>query len=283
MGGDSIDEVRNALQLCLRSMTTGCRFNIVGFGSTYESLFSNGSRAYDQSSFEKATAHVAAMEADLGGTELLPALQSVLEQTVSAELPRQVGDSDRWAGDEHRRRPRTRKSTCRHRENFHVRHRRRRQPPSGAQPGRAGGGTAEFIFPGERIEPKVLRQVARLLSPALTDVRVEWVGGDVTQAPTKIPPVFARGRLLVYGFVKAGRPSSVRLAATSPSGPLAFDVPVPEVDPGSLRTVSTLAAARGSVSWRRAVSGSPRADHSRKIGRRAAQGARSLRSASATG
>ena len=90
MGGNSIDEVRNALQLCLRSMTTGCRFNIVGFGSTYESLFSNGSRAYDQSSFEKATAHVAAMGADLGGTELLPALQSVLEQPVSAELPRQV-------------------------------------------------------------------------------------------------------------------------------------------------------------------------------------------------
>ena len=73
-------------------------------------------------------------------------------------------------------------------------------------------------------------------------MRVEWVGGDVTQAPTKIPPVFARGRLLVYGFVKTGRPSSVRLAATSPSGPLSFDVPVPEVDPGSLRTVSTLAA-----------------------------------------
>ena len=242
MGGDSIDEVRNALQLCLRSMTTGCRFNIVGFGSTYESLFSNGSRAYDQSSFEKATAHVAAMGADLGGTELLPALQSVLEQPVSAELPRQVvilTDGQVTNTDGVLALAKAHASTARI-FTFGIGAGASHHLVRGLA--RAGGGTAEFIFPGERIEPKVLRQVARLLSPALTDVRVEWVGGDVTQAPTKIPPVFAHGRLLVYGFVKTGRPSSVRLAATSPSGPLSFDVPVPEVDPGSLRTVSTLAA-----------------------------------------
>src|SRR5262245_50227708 len=34
MGGSSIEEVRNALQLCLRSMGPGCYFNIIGFGST---------------------------------------------------------------------------------------------------------------------------------------------------------------------------------------------------------------------------------------------------------
>jgi hypothetical protein len=107
---------------------------------------------------------------------------------------------------------------------------------------RAGGGTAEFIYPGERIEPKVLRQLARLLSPALTDVCVEWAGGAVTQAPVKIAPVFAGGRLLVYGFVKDHRPASVRLTATGPSGRLAFEVPVPDATKESRHTVSTLAA-----------------------------------------
>jgi Ca-activated chloride channel family protein len=107
---------------------------------------------------------------------------------------------------------------------------------------RAGGGTAEFIYPGERIEPKVLRQLARLLSPALTEVCVEWVGGSVTQAPIKIPPVFAGGRLLVYGFVKGHRPTNVRLRAAAPSGPLSFDVAVPEAAVGTGRTVATLAA-----------------------------------------
>ena len=40
---------------------------------------------------------------------------------------------------------------------------------------RAGGGSAEFIHPGERIEPKVVRQFGRLLSPAL-DRRPRLVG-----------------------------------------------------------------------------------------------------------
>src|SRR5262245_52012664 len=77
MEGSSIEEVRNALQLCLRSMTAGCRFNIVGFGSTYKALF-NESRVYDEASLAEASKYVAALDATLGGTEILPALQFVL-------------------------------------------------------------------------------------------------------------------------------------------------------------------------------------------------------------
>ena len=242
MAGTSIQEVRNALQLCLRSMTPGCRFNIVGFGSTYQSLFPGGSRAYDQSTLDTATAHVSEMAADLGGTELLPALQAVLEQPASAELPRQVvilTDGEVTNTD-----------AIMALAKAHAGHARIFAFGIGAGAShhlvrglaRAGGGTAEFIYPGERIEPKVLRQVARLLSPALTDVRVEWATATVTQAPERVPPVFAGGRLTVYGFVKHGRPSNVRLTAKGPSGPLSFDVPVPETTVGSTRTVSTLAA-----------------------------------------
>ena len=60
MEGTSIDEVRNALQLCLRSMIPGCTFNIVGFGSTYQALFPH-SRAYDEASLAEATAHVSGL------------------------------------------------------------------------------------------------------------------------------------------------------------------------------------------------------------------------------
>jgi Ca-activated chloride channel family protein len=38
MEGTSIAEVRNALQLCLRSLSPGSRFNLVSFGSTFEAL-----------------------------------------------------------------------------------------------------------------------------------------------------------------------------------------------------------------------------------------------------
>ena len=107
---------------------------------------------------------------------------------------------------------------------------------------RAGGGSSEFIYPGERIEPKVLRQFARLLSPAINDLRVEWSGGSVTQAPGDVPSVFAGGRLMIYGFVKGGRPTRARLTGTGRSGALSFDVPIDGTATAPGRIVATLAA-----------------------------------------
>ena len=57
MQGSSIEQVRNALQLCLRSMIPGCRFNIVSFGSNFEALFPE-SRPYDETSLAAASAFV---------------------------------------------------------------------------------------------------------------------------------------------------------------------------------------------------------------------------------
>ncbi len=111
---------------------------------------------------------------------------------------------------------------------------------------RAGGGAAEFIYPGERIEPKVVRQFGRLLSPALTDVRMNWGVVEATQAPSSVPPVFEGGRLLLYAFVKEIRqhvtPTTVELNARSSSGPIRFAV---AIDPSRMapgRLVATLAA-----------------------------------------
>jgi Ca-activated chloride channel family protein len=239
MAGTSTDEMRNALQLCLRSMTAGCRFNIVGFGSSYQSLFP-ASRAYDQATLELATAHVADIEADLGSTELLPALRFVLEGPRSGELPRHVvvltdGEVtntviELGAAHAHEARIFT----------FGIGYGASQHLVRGLA--RAGGGAAEFIYPGERIEPKVVRQLSRLLSPALTEVRLEWIGGTVAQAPTRMPAVFAGGRLLVYGFVKDRRPGLLRLTATTPSGPVSFEVPVPDDAAGSHGSLRTLAA-----------------------------------------
>ncbi len=91
---------------------------------------------------------------------------------------------------------------------------------------RAGGGTAEFIHPGERIEAKVMRQVSRLLSPAVTDVRLEWVGGNVTTAPSDLPPIFRNQQMLVYGLVTDAMPQAVRVSAMGPTGLLSWEVPI---------------------------------------------------------
>ena len=240
MAGTSILEARNALQLCLRSMTKGCRFNIIGFGTKLDLLFPS-SRRYDKASLEAASRHVADMEADLGGTEILPALKAALMH-VAEGLPKQIvvlTDGEVTNTDEVIALARAYATQARI-FTFGVGAGASHHLVRGLA--RAGRGAAEFIYPGERIEPKMLRQFARLLSPALTNVEVEWVGGTVTQAPTAVPTVFADGRLSVYGFVKDGRPSAVRLTATAPSGPVSFDVPVPAANEASLRSVAPLAA-----------------------------------------
>ncbi len=107
---------------------------------------------------------------------------------------------------------------------------------------RAGRGSAELIYPGERIEPKLLRLFGRLLSPALGDVALEWVGGRVTQAPVAVAPVFAGSRLLVYGLTAGARPAAVRLTANGPSGPVSHEIRLDDAPHVDGRAVATLAA-----------------------------------------
>jgi Ca-activated chloride channel homolog len=241
MDGTSIDEVRNALQLCLRSMVPGCRFNIVSFGSTFQPLFPEN-RSYDETSLEQASTHVAGLQADLGGTEILPALQFVLQQPPQPGLARQVvvlTDGQVTNTDAVLRLASAHAASARI-FTFGIGAGASHHLVKGLA--RAGGGTAEFIYPGERIEPKVVRQFGRLLSPAVTDVQLAWGGLAAIPAPVKVPPVFAGGRLVIYAFVKNLRHTTVRLTATMPSGTATFEV---HVDPARAtvgRAVGTLAA-----------------------------------------
>ena len=241
MAGESIAQVRNALQLCLRAIVPGCRFNIIGFGTRFEALFPEG-RPYDDTSLAEASAHVAALQADMGGTEILPALQFALESARDASLSRQVlvltdgqvtnTDAVLALAAEHSAHARVFSFGIGKGASHHL--------VRGLA--RAGRGAAEFIYPGERIEKKVVRQFDRLLSPVLTDVQVDWGGLQVTQAPSRIPPVFAGSRLVLYAFVDDLRPATIRLSASAASGRLAFDVPLDPGDATTGRTIATLAA-----------------------------------------
>ena len=89
MQGIVIDSARAALTLFLQSLSPGCYFNVLGFGSRYESLFPK-SVPYNQENLNKAIAHAESLQADLGGTELLSPLQYIFKQELLRGLPRQV-------------------------------------------------------------------------------------------------------------------------------------------------------------------------------------------------
>lgn len=228
MKGKSISEARNALQFCLRSLTEGNLFNIVTFGSTFRMLFPE-SRPYDDGALAQASRHVREVRADLGGTEILTPLRAVLEREPPAGLSRQlfvltdgqVTNTDDVIQLIRRHSVQTRVFT------FGIGAGASHHLVRGMA--RAGGGAAEFIYPGERIESKVLRQLGKAMAPALSNVEVDWGLLDAKQAPHYVPPVFAGGRVLIYGFLADGRAGEVNLRAVGPGGPLSFSVPV---DPG---------------------------------------------------
>ena len=90
MAGEFIKSARETLILFLKSIPPGCSFNIIGFGSNYESLFPS-SVPYNQENLDRAIHHAERVEADLGGTELFPPLQFIFGQRLLDEdLPRQV-------------------------------------------------------------------------------------------------------------------------------------------------------------------------------------------------
>ncbi len=241
MEGTSIHEATNALQLCLRSLREGCRFNIVGFGSSFEMLFPE-SRPYGNDTLQTASKAVAAMDADLGGTEILAPLQAILATAPHPEIPRQlfiltdgqVSNTEAVIGLLRKHAATTRVFT------FGIGRGASHHLVRGMA--RAGNGAAEFIYPGERIEPKVLRQLAKALAPALTDVRVDWGGARVTPAPSHLPPLFAGSRFLVYGFLAEGLPATVTLHARSARGPVAFPLALAACPVTSGSLLATLAA-----------------------------------------
>jgi hypothetical protein len=75
---------------------------------------------------------------------------------------------------------------------------------------RASRGAWEFIFPGERIEPKVLRIFEKISNKSLDDLVINWTMDGVEQAPG-LPAVFPDFPQTIFARGKA---------ATQSSGPL---------------------------------------------------------------
>ncbi|KAM5193870.1 von Willebrand factor A domain-containing protein 5A-like [Mantella aurantiaca] len=71
-----IQSAKETLVLLLKSLPLGCYFNIIGFGSCFESIFPE-SVEYTQQSMEEAVQKVNEMDADLGGTEFLQPLKKI--------------------------------------------------------------------------------------------------------------------------------------------------------------------------------------------------------------
>ncbi|ERF76411.1 hypothetical protein EPUS_06969 [Endocarpon pusillum Z07020] len=80
---NKIGALKIAMRVFLKSLPQDCHFNICSFGSTWSSLWPC-SREYSHETLDLAERHIAmSFESNMGGTELLPALQGIVRECMT--------------------------------------------------------------------------------------------------------------------------------------------------------------------------------------------------------
>jgi Ca-activated chloride channel homolog len=209
MGGSPIVQAKKALELCLRTLNPGDHFNICRFGSSFD-FFSPASLRYDETTLARALKYVHLIDADMGGTELYPPLEKLLQSPAIPGLDRQIvlltdgavsnepgiiALARHWRG-------RARIFT------FGIGQAVSQNLINGIA--QASWGAPEFISEGESIQDKVLRQFGRMASPAIMDVKIHWPACDVDLA-APVPALFDGGAVTVYGRFQGSPPREAQL------------------------------------------------------------------------
>ena len=225
MNGSSIEQARQALALCLRTLAPGDTFNICCFGSRHE-FMSRRPVEYDDASLRDALRYVARIDATLGGTEIYRPLEQILKGRLPRGRRRQVvlltdGQVSNEPAVLKMVRQRAKGSRI---FSFGIGAAASRYLVG--ECARLTGGMAEFIADGERIEPKVLRTFSRMASPCVEKLALQAHDGSIELADEQLGPVFDGEALTILARVDGLPPTQLTLRATTRDGAYTWDLPV---------------------------------------------------------
>jgi len=268
MQGESIEQARTALRLCLRNLAEGDGFQIIAFSTTYHS-FQPGLVPFTQRSLQEADAWVGALDAS-GGTEMLQPLLAATSALGKVDPKRGrilVLLTDGQVGNESEIIERVTASSAGARiytfgigtnvSDLLLRDLARRSK-----------GEVEFIHPGERIDAKVTAQFARAAATRVEGVSLRFSGVDVGElAPSELPPLVDGEPWVVYGRYTEPGIGRAELRGTLQGEAFYVEVPMELPAEATREGVAALwAAARirdledaeGSLAGRRAESNKKR-------------------------
>ncbi|XP_056364199.1 von Willebrand factor A domain-containing protein 5B1 [Oenanthe melanoleuca] len=203
MSGVNISRAKDALLVILKSLMPACLFNIIGFGSTFKSLFPV-SQAYCEESLAMACQSIRRIQADMGSTNLLSPLKWILRQPLQRGHPRLLfvltAGASAHAG---RALQLLRGHGCSTRcYSFGIGPNACRRLVQGLAA--VSRGSSEFLAEGERLQPKMIRALKKAMAPVLSDVSVEWVFPESTEvlvSPVSSSCLFPGDRLLSYSVI----------------------------------------------------------------------------------
>uniref|UniRef100_A0A8C8IM72 von Willebrand factor A domain containing 5A n=1 Tax=Oncorhynchus tshawytscha TaxID=74940 RepID=A0A8C8IM72_ONCTS len=197
---DRISSARETLLLLLKSLPMGCYFNIIGFGSSYESFFPK-SVEYSQKTMDEALQMVKEMRADLGGTEILQPLKHIYSQPCLPDQPRQLFlFTDGEVGNTKEVLDLVKTNAGSHRcFSFGIGEGASTALISGVA--KQARGHAQFITGQDRMQPKVMQSLRFALQPAVVDISVKWNVPKEVSVTLLSPPIrviFQGQRALLY-------------------------------------------------------------------------------------
>ena len=197
MAGDSIQSARSALQRILASLQADDRFSLSRFGSAVQHR-SKALWKVAPAAMAAARRWAETLQADLGGTEMNDAILSTLALPGARQCDvLLITDGDIHAIDA------VIESAEQSGHRFFV-----VGIGSSVSEGLLRrlalqtGGSCEFVAPGETVGPAIERLFARMRSPSVQDVRVEWPEGCHEHTTTELPlSVFEGDDITVFARV----------------------------------------------------------------------------------
>eukprot|EP00736_Rhodelphis_marinus_P014420 Rmarinus@m.19688 len=217
MGGQKIRQVETALKIFLRSLPVGSYFNIVWFGSRYDSVFAH-SRPYDADSMRQATKACDLLSANFGGTEIYGPLQWIFNKPLSQGCSEravllltdgQVSNTDAVCNLVSQQGGNTRVFCLGVGDG--VSH----ALVDGVA--RAGRGTALFTLTDEDVQAKVMQLTREALQPCLKNVRIDWGQPSSKTISAADTPSQPQSNNPLFGLFDASHAGNSMFQSTAPS------------------------------------------------------------------
>ncbi|NWX36652.1 VW5B1 protein, partial [Notiomystis cincta] len=203
MNGVNINRAKDALLVILKSLMPACLFNIIGFGSTFKTLFPV-SQAYCEESLAIACQSIRKIQADMGSINLLSPLKWLIRQPLHRGHPRLLflltgGAISNTGTALELLREHSGSTRC---YTFGI-------GPNACRRlvrdlAAVSRGISEFLAEGERLQPKMIQSLKKAMAPVLSDVSVEWVFPESTEvlvSPVSTSCLFPGDHLVSYGVI----------------------------------------------------------------------------------
>jgi Ca-activated chloride channel homolog len=235
MAGTSIQQAREALLQALDRLTPVDRFGIVAFNNSFYEFAAQPLTASPEN-VAAARHYVQGLEAG-GGTEMLPALLQLMRKPETSGYVRHIillTDGD--LGNEEQI-----FAALRH----DLGNARLYTVAIGSAPNfflatkmaQFGRGSFTHIADISEIREQMGKLLETIESPVLTDVRLSFEGVELAEVyPQRLPDLFLRQPLLIFGRISRGRRGTVHLTARAGDQPyeasFAFDASTESFHPG---------------------------------------------------